>query len=88
MRAAADVFRRIDPGESGHVDVEKADVGATLVEQSHRLPSVPGFGDDLELGPDDRELAPQRLAQQRFIVRDRCAFRARSTSVSLAAWQS
>jgi hypothetical protein len=42
----------------------------TLVEQSHCLPSVPRLGHNRELGPDDRELPPQRIAQQRFIVRD------------------
>ena len=33
MRAAADVVRRIDAGETRHVDVEEADVGMPLVEQ-------------------------------------------------------
>ena len=70
MRAPADVVRGIDAGESRHVDVEEADVGMTLVEQPHRLPSVPRLGHNLELGPHDRQLAPQRIAQQRFIVRD------------------
>ena len=42
----------------------------TLVEQPHRLPPVPRLGHDLELGPHDRQLATQRIAQQRFIVRD------------------
>ena len=73
MRAPADVVRGIDAGESRHVDVEEADVGMTLVEQPHRLPSVPRLGHNLELGPHDRKLPPQRLAQKRFIVRDqRC----------------
>ena len=70
MRAPADVVRGIDAGESRHVDVEEADVGMTLVEQPHRLPSVPRLGDNLELGPHDRQFAPQRIAQQRFVVRD------------------
>src|SRR5687767_7929895 len=73
MGASADVVRGIDAGESWHVDVEEADIGMTLVEQRHRLASVPRLGHYLELGPPDRQLPPQRLAQQRFIVRDqRC----------------
>ncbi len=70
MRAPADMLRGVDAGESRHVDVEKADVGMTLVEQPHRLASVPRLGHNLQLGPHDRKLAPQRIAQQRLIVGD------------------
>jgi hypothetical protein len=41
-----------------------------LVEQPHDLPPVPRLSHNLELGPHDPELAPQRIAQQRFIVGD------------------
>ena len=34
------------------------------------LAAVAGLGDDLELGPGLRELARERLAQQRLVVRD------------------
>ena len=78
MRAPADVVRGIDAGESRHVDVEEADLGMTLVEQPHRLPPVPRLGHNLELGPRDPKLAPQRIAQQRFIVGDQRVSRGRS----------
>ena len=57
MRAAADVVRGIDAGETRHVDVEEADVGMPLVEQPHRLPAIPRLGHDLELRPDVCQLA-------------------------------
>ena len=72
-RCRYDVVRGIDTGESRHVDVEEADVGMPLLEQPHRLPPVPRLGHNLDLGPHDPKLAPQRIAQQRFIVGDqRC----------------
>ena len=73
MRAVADVVRGIDARQARHVDVEETDIRLTLVEQPHRLPPVPRLGHDLQLGPRRGELAPQRIAQQRFIVGDqRC----------------
>jgi hypothetical protein len=70
MRAPADVVGGIDAGEPRHVDVEEANAGMTLVKQPHRLASVPRLGHNFELGPHPPQLAPQRFAQQRLVVRD------------------
>src|SRR5947207_1442405 len=52
------------------VGAEEADVRPLLLEEAHRLAAVLRLGDDLELGPDTGELPPERLAQERLVVRD------------------
>ena len=70
MRAAADVARGFDTGHAWHVHVEEADVGMMGVEQIHRFAAVACARDDLQFRPDLRELAFERLAQQRFVLGD------------------
>ena len=80
VRAAADVVRGFDAGNARHVHVEKADVGPARLELLDRLAAVARLRDDLELGPGLRELARERVAQQRLVVGDQRG-RARASSV-------
>ena len=70
VRAAADAVRRLDARQARHVHVEEADVGLQRLELLDRLAAVARLRDHLQLGPGLRELARQRLAQQRLVVGD------------------
>jgi hypothetical protein len=50
------------------VHVEEHDLRPMRVEQLDRLAAVARLGDDVELGPQPREVGAQALAQQRLVV--------------------
>jgi hypothetical protein len=60
----------LEPGEAGHLDVEKDDVRHQPSEQFQRLEAVAGLADDLELGPERGEMRAQLVAQHAFVFGD------------------
>ena len=65
-----DLARRVHPGQAGHADVEKHQLGPVLVDQVHRFQPVAGFGHDLQRWPDLSQPGAQLLPHQPLIVGD------------------
>ena len=70
VAASVRLARHFESGRAGHLDVEKQDVRAPLIEQAQRLHAIGRLADDLDLGPELSELLDQLVAQRGFVLGD------------------
>ncbi len=72
MRAATDVLSGLDTGLAGHLHVQKTNLRPMRFEQIDGFATVAGLSHDLQLGPELRQHAFERIPQQRLVVGDEC----------------